>query len=148
MSDPRTKSAKAARGSKRDYEVFLSYSSENQSWIRRFRDALKDSGVTVWFDRELLLGERWKDEIEKALRQSRILVTVLTPDSIQRGSTFFELGAALADHKRIVPVLSEGVNPADLPPLVRQFQLVREKSPEAAAKRVAEAVLSEIGTAA
>lgn len=68
---------------------------------------------------------------------------VLTPESIQRPWTFFELGAALADGKRIVPVLSEGVELVDIPAVVRQFQFVRETSPEAAAKRVAEAVVLE-----
>ncbi len=68
---------------------------------------------------------------------------LITPESVQRPWTFFELGAALADGKRIVPVLSDDVDPADIPSVVRQFQFVREKSPEAAAKRVAEAVLHE-----
>lgn len=69
---------------------------------------------------------------------------VLTPESVQRPWTFFELGAALADKKRIVPVLSDDVDPAEIPAIVRQFQFVREKSPEAAAKRVAEAVMREL----
>ena len=69
---------------------------------------------------------------------------VLTSESIQRPWTFFELGAALADGKRIVPVLSDDVDPADIPSVVSQFQFVREPSPEAAAKRVAEAVVREI----
>ncbi len=56
---------------------------------------------------------------------------------------FFELGAALAGGKRIIPVLSDEVDPADIPSGIRQFQFVREKSPEAAAKRVAEAVILE-----
>jgi hypothetical protein len=127
---------------KPEYDVFLSYSSSDESWVRRFAEALSASGVSAWFDAHAIrAGDRWQDEVEKALRQSRVLIMVLTPESVQRPWTFFELGAALADHKRIVPVLSEGVDVADIPALVRQFQFVREKSPEAAAKRVAEAVM-------
>jgi len=44
--------------------------------------------------------------------------------------------------------LSEGVEIADVPLLVRQFQFVREKSPQMAAKRVAEAVLQTAEAAA
>jgi len=129
---------------RRPYDVFLSYSSASQPWVRKFTDALTASGITAWFDaHEILPGERWRDQIERALRQSRVLIMVLTPESIQRPWTFFELGAALADGKRIVPVLSDDVDPADIPAVVRQFQFVREKSPEAAAKRVAEAVVRE-----
>jgi hypothetical protein len=130
-----------------NYDVFLSYSSASQPWVREFTDALTASGITGWFDaHDILPGDRWQEQIEKALRQSRVLIMVLTPESIQRPWTFFELGAALADKKRIVPVLSEGVDPADIPAVVRQFQFVREQSPEAAAKRVAEAVMQEFQT--
>lgn len=135
---------KSQEQKRRSYDVFLSYSSASQPWVRKFTDALTASGVSAWFDaHEILPGERWQAQIEKALRQSRVLILVLTPESVQRPWTFFELGAALADGKRIVPVLSDDVDPADIPAVVRQFQFVREKSPEAAAKRVAEAVVHE-----
>lgn len=135
---------KSQEPKRRSYDVFLSYSSASQPWVRKFTDALTASGVSAWFDaHEILPGERWQAQIEKALRQSRVLILVLTPESVQRPWTFFELGAALADGKRIVPVLSDDVDPADIPAVVRQFQFVREKSPEAAAKRVAEAVVHE-----
>jgi len=130
------------------YDVFLSYSSASQPWVRKFTDALSASGVPAWFDaHQILPGERWQAQIEKALRQSRVLILVLTPESVQRPWTFFEVGAALAGGKRIVPVLSEDVDPSDIPAVVRQFQFVREKSPEAAAKRVAEAVMHETAAA-
>jgi hypothetical protein len=148
MSETTVATAEAAREPKRrSYDVFLSYSSASQPWVRKFSDALTDSGITTWFyAHDILPGARWRDQIERAISQSRVLIMVLTPESVQRPWTFFELGAALADGKRIVPVLSEDVDPADIPALVRQFQFVREKTPEAAAKRVAEAILRETET--
>jgi hypothetical protein len=145
MSETTVATADVPRVSKhRVYDVFLSYSSASQPWVRKFSDALTASGITTWFDaHDILPGERWRDQIERALRQSRVLIMVLTPKSVQRPWTFFELGAALADGKRIVPVLSEDVDPADIPALVSQFQFVRERTPEAAAKRVAEAIMRE-----
>ncbi len=132
----------------RSYDIFLSYSSASQPWVREFTEALTAAGVSTWFDaHDILPGDRWQAQIEKALRQSRVLIMVLTPESVQRPWTFFELGAALAGGKRIVPVLSDDVDPADIPPVVRQFQFVREKSPEAAARRVAEAVMYDTADA-
>lgn len=140
--------SKTQQPADRSYEVFLSYSSASQPWVRKFTEALTASGVSTWFDaHEILPGERWQAQIEKALRQSRVLIMVLTPESVQRAWTFFELGAALADGKRIVPVLSDDVDPSTIPAVVRQFQFVREKSPEAAARRVAEAVAHETARA-
>jgi hypothetical protein len=129
---------------RRSCDVFLSYSSPGQPWIRQFIDALSANGVSEWFDaHDILPGERWQAQIERALRESRVLILVLTPDSVQKPWTFFELGAALADGKRIVPVLSADVDPSEIPAVVRQFQFVREQSPEAAARRVAEAIAHE-----
>ncbi|HEX9984142.1 MAG TPA: toll/interleukin-1 receptor domain-containing protein [Thermoanaerobaculia bacterium] len=125
----------------RQYDVFLSYSSHDQPWVREFTSALREEGVKGWFDaHDIKPGDRWQDRVEEALRGSRTLVMVLTSDSVNRPWTFFELGAAVADGKRIVPVLAENVEISELPPLVRQYQFVREQSPQDAARKVAEAV--------
>src|SRR6266508_5061177 len=117
MAETTAETTRRSREQKhRPYDVFLSYSSASQPWVRQFTDALTASGITTWFDaHDILPGERWRDQIAKALRQSRVLIMVLTPESVQRPCTFFELGAALADKKRIVPVLSEDVDPSDIP---------------------------------
>src|SRR5947209_17176932 len=101
MAEITVETARTSREPRRGtYDVFLSYSSASQPWVRKFTDALTASGITAWFDaHEILPGERWQDQIEKALRQSRVLIMVLTPESIQRPWTFFELGAALADER-------------------------------------------------
>lgn len=127
--------------SERHYDVFLSYSAHDRPWVREFASALRAAGVKGWFDaHEIKPGDRWQDRVEEALRQSRTLVMVLTADSVSRPWTFFELGAAVADGKRIVPVLTEDVEISELPSLVRQYQFVREHSPEEAARKVAQAV--------
>jgi hypothetical protein len=41
----------------------------------------------------------------------------------------FELGAALIDKKRIIPVVTGDVDLVKIPMLVRQFQLLEESSP-------------------
>jgi hypothetical protein len=127
--------------SERHYDVFLSYSAHDRPWVRQFASALRAAGVKGWFDAsDIKPGDRWQDRVEEALRQSRTLVMVLTADSVSRPWTFFELGAAVADGKRIVPVIAEDFDISALPPLVRQYQFVREHSPEDAARKVAQAV--------
>jgi hypothetical protein len=126
---------------KQKYDVFLSYNMQDRSWVTEFSSALRSAGVTRWFDaHELKAGERWQEAIEGALRDSRVLVLVITPNSFSRPWTFFELGAAVAGHKRIIPVISGDVDLNSLPALVRKFQFVKESSPVEAAKRVAEAI--------
>lgn len=123
------------------HAVFLSYHTNDQAWVSAFAAALRSEGVPPWFDaHEIKAGERWQEVTERALRESETLVLVITPGSFDSPWTFFELGAAIAGRKRVIPVIKGEVNLGELPPLVRQFQFVREASPEDAARRVAEAL--------
>ena len=80
------------------------------------------------------------DEMEPALRTSRALVVVLTPDSANTPWTLFQLGAAIADYKQIVPVLGEDMTPSELPPFFRKYPFVQDSSPRVAAQKVATAL--------
>ena len=128
---------------KRRYDVFLSYSHQDKAWVSEFVAALREAGVTAWFDvQDLLPGERWREQIQEALRESSTLIVILNPRNVQSPWMFFELGAAVADKKRIIPVLAEGMPPEAVPVPLRQFQYLQEASPSAAGKRVAEAIKS------
>ncbi len=124
---------------KQRYDVFLSYSFKDKPWVSEFASALRDAGVKTWFDvSELAPGERWQDKIQEALRDSSTLIIILSPNSVESPWTFFELGAALADKKRIIPVVAEDVDLMRIASLLRQFQFLKESSPREAGRRVAE----------
>ena len=130
---------------KRKYDVFLSYSAKDKEWVKAFSSELKKSGLDAWFDAaQLAPGERWRDRVQDALRESRFLIAIVSPSSIHSPWTFFEIGAAVADHKRIIPVLTGGVDWGDLPSPLTQFQGLKEQEPADAARRVAE-VLTAAG---
>ena len=124
---------------KQRYDVFLSYSFKDKPWVSEFASALRDAGVKTWFDvSELAPGERWQDKVQEALRDSSTLIIILSPNSVESPWTFFELGAALADKKRIIPVVTEDVDLMRIASLLRQFQFLKESSPREAGRRVAE----------
>jgi hypothetical protein len=126
---------------KEHYDVFLSYSRGDEAWVREFATTLSNSGITNWFDiNEIPPGEKWQEKIEQALRESNTLVVVLSPQSVRSPWTFFELGAAVADKKKIIPVMAQDVAIDQIPLLVRNFQMLRAQSPTEAGKRVAEAI--------
>lgn len=123
------------------YRVFLSYAHEDREWVSDFAQALHDEGVSDWFDAfDIQPGERWQDRIEEALRTSRTFVVVLSAHSIQRPWTLFELGAAVADRKQIIPVITDDTTPEQVPLLLRKFQFLRESSARKAGQRVAQAI--------
>lgn len=121
--------------------VFLSYSNEDRVWAKKFAEALKEQGLALWFDEwELKPGDNMADAMEKALRESQALIFLLDSKSLERPSLFFELGAALALKKRVIPVVSEGVEQSKMPGLLLHWPQVVRKDPQETAIEVAKAV--------
>ena len=123
------------------YDVFISYAHDDREWASKFRAALDSAGIHTWFDASRLEpGERWQEKIEEALRDCQTLVLLVSQHSLDRPWTFFEIGAALAGKKRIIPVLTPDLEISQLPPLLSQFQALREDSPDKAAAKTAAAI--------
>ena len=121
------------------HDIFISYSQRDRPWVAEFTAALREAGVDHLFDvAEVRPGEPWQDLLETALRKSRTLILILTPTSIASPWTLFELGAAIGDHKRIIPVVANDLDPRDIPEVLRRYQFLTETSPREAGRRVAE----------
>jgi len=119
--------------------VFISYSAKDRPWVAEFTRTLREAGVQTLFDvADVPLGEPWQEHLESALRSSRTLILILTPTSVASPWTLFELGAAIGDHKRIIPVVVGDLDPADVPQILRRYQFLTEASPKEAGRRVAE----------
>jgi hypothetical protein len=121
------------------YDVFISYSAKDRPWASEFADALKNEGVRAWYDQvDLKPGDKLMDKIEEALRGSRAVVFLLTPEKLSSPWASFEIGAALGANKKIIPILRENVERSLLPSVWRRFAALDVSSPRAAGKRVAE----------
>jgi len=63
-----------------NYDVFISYKSEQESWARRLAELLRSFGLKVWRDHDAGDGIRtsalWRPEIESGLRASRAMVVL------------------------------------------------------------------------
>jgi TIR domain len=122
-------------------KVFLSYSYQDRPWIEEFVSSLQKNGIDVWYDvKEIQAGERWMSHVQEALRQSSTLVIVLSSHSLKSPWVYFEIGAAVADRKRIIPVLVGDIEFSRMPALLAQFQSLRAESPAKAGEQVAQVV--------
>ena len=123
------------------FNVFISHATEDKPWAAQFNTALRQQGVKTWFDAsDLAPGDSISTTIQQALRDCRILVIIYHPSMADFPMTYFELGAAVADGKRIIPVAiqQQDGEPRPLPVFLSKFQAIIETSPERAAQRVAE----------
>ncbi|MEA3349407.1 MAG: toll/interleukin-1 receptor domain-containing protein [Chloroflexota bacterium] len=92
-----------------EQRIFLSYSRENTSIMKRILKKLESYGFSVWIDDNLILGtESWKTAIEDAIRQSQGLVVIMSPNSKESLWVERELDFARVQGVRIFPVLAAG----------------------------------------
>lgn len=131
---------------KHKHSIFISYSHSepDREWVRKFVHALEDKHASVWFDENRLVpGELWTKAIEEGLRSSDIVAIVLSAQTSQMPSVLFELGAAIGMGKRIVPIVTPGLDPSALPvPLRLRHFLLRGSPEETAAELLGEQAIT------
>ena len=117
--------------------VFISHSAKDSDWARLFAQALKERGVQVWFDEfDVQPGELWREAIEAGLRSSDVLVALVDGDPSSKPNLFFELGAAIAMGKKVVPILPKELDPNVIPFDVRLRRYLIRDTPEHTAEEV------------
>jgi tetratricopeptide (TPR) repeat protein len=126
------------------FDVFLSYSSTDEAWVRRLAQDLKRYRVSVWLDRdEIRPGDRFVDALEQGMAQSRAIALVVSPASMASGwvKEMYNRAVALAQRQKeafqLIPVL---LHTAELPGFLGDRRWVDFRHPAEYATRVAELV--------
>ena len=71
---------KAARS-----RIFISYARPDASYARKTYGGLKSAGYEPWLDKEsLAVGQRWRTEIDKAIKGADFVVLLLSTKSVNR----------------------------------------------------------------
>ena len=65
-------------------EVFCSYSHEDEALrdkLEKYLSPLKRQRyITTWYDRRILAGQKWADEIDHHLNTAQIILLLISPD--------------------------------------------------------------------
>jgi hypothetical protein len=130
-------------------KVFISHSSSDKDWARKFAETLEHNGLEVWIDESRIKGgQAWVEALENGLRESDAVVLLISPDNINRPNLFFEIGAALGMNKAIIPVIPKDFDSHKLPLPLQRIKFLIRNSPEDTAKELATAIESLAGEAA
>jgi len=115
--EPTTKgSRRFAKAPPRRRRVFISYSHEDNAFLQRvlvhLRPLERDGLLDLWSDTNIKAGDRWRDEIRRALNGARIAVLLISADFL--ASDFIVtnelpplLAAAEEKGARIIPVIAK-----------------------------------------
>lgn len=86
--------------------AFFSYSRADSEFALRLAEDLKAAGATVWLDQlDIEPGQRWARAVENALKESPIVLVILSPASVGSGNVDDEVQFALKKNKRVIPIL-------------------------------------------
>jgi tetratricopeptide (TPR) repeat protein len=101
-------------------DLFISYSSDDRSYVKDIVREFESQGWTVWWDRHIEAGSSFDKKIEEALDDSRCVVVVWSRSSINSDWVRAEAAEGL-ERNTLVPILLDDVKP---PLLFRQKQAI------------------------
>jgi TIR domain len=87
-------------------DIFLSYASSDRSVAKKFADALESRGWSVWWDREIPIGENFDRVIEEELNAARCAVVLWSKESVRSRWVRAEASSA-AGRGCLIPVSIE-----------------------------------------
>ena len=69
-------------------DVFISYKREDRARIAPLARALEARGYTVWWDLELIAGQKWGKKIKAELDAAKCVIVVWTTQSVAADRTY------------------------------------------------------------
>ncbi len=103
--------------------VFLSYASQDSEAAKRICEALRNTGIEVWFDQsELRGGDAWDAKIRRQIKECALFVPIISANTQARAEGYFRLEWRLADQRThlmgkskafLMPVCIDGTHDAN-----------------------------------
>jgi nucleoside phosphorylase len=104
------------KGGQWKWDVFISYSRQDEAIASKIEEHLKNSGLRVWRDKDRIKpGDLFLKKLETGLEQTAAVVVLVSKSSMKSGWVEEEYSRAISISKedrkslRIIPVLIEGI---------------------------------------
>ena len=101
-------------------DVFISYAAKDRERVAKLVEGLQQAGVSVWIDQMgIEVAAMWSKEIVSAIRECKVLLLSISPQSTESENVVKELALASERKKPIIPIYLE---PAEIPETM-EYQL-------------------------
>jgi WD40 repeat protein len=95
-------------------KLFVSYSRKDSIAARKLIEAFKSMDQEVWVDWEAIPpAVDWLEQIFRGIEEADAFIFMLSPDSVASEVCKVEVGRAVLNNKRIIPIVLRDVNPRD-----------------------------------
>jgi hypothetical protein len=105
-------------------QIFLSYAQADEAFARALSSQLAKRGLSVWNrSDEVLPGDNIWLRIGEALKKSKAMIVLVSPDAMRSENVGREIKYALGDRNyegRVFPVTVR--RPSDVPWILRKFK--------------------------
>ncbi|MGE5375674.1 MAG: toll/interleukin-1 receptor domain-containing protein, partial [Bacteroidota bacterium] len=93
-------------------KLFVSYSRKDSTAARKLIEAFKSMGLDVWVDWEAIPpASDWLEQIFRGIEEADAFIFMLSPDSAASEVCKVEIGRAVLNNKRIIPIVLRDVEP-------------------------------------
>jgi hypothetical protein len=90
-------------------QIYLSYAARDRENAGNCRDELTKAGYRVWVNRDARAGQNWQYAVTEAIKESAVIIALLTPNSVDNVYFTYEWSFALGAGKKVIPVIFRGV---------------------------------------
>jgi hypothetical protein len=102
-------------------KVFISYSSADSKFADQLTSLLQNEDIDVWSaEKEIVPGELFVEKLDSAIMSADAIISVLSKSSGSAQYQQFELASALANGKKIIPIVID--REANVPFSLRNLQ--------------------------
>ena len=95
--------------------VFISYKSDDLTYVKTLAERLESAGIAVWYDREIRAGEVWSEELQTNILKADSVLVVLSPNSVRSRFVIGECEFAERNTKHIVPLVIGDLKETEIP---------------------------------
>jgi hypothetical protein len=107
-----------------NFNIFISHDSKDETVAVELKSFLENIFLnsTVYVSgRDLQGGQTWIENIKLSLKNSQVIISIITKESINNNWIYFETGAGFTDDKSI-PLITDGLKFGDLKPPLNLLQ--------------------------
>ncbi len=85
--------------------IFISYAHADSAFVDRLEADLRHQGFDPWVDRQRLKGgQRWRRELQDAVKRAKVLLVVLSPDAVASQNVQIEYDYVLELGNVVIPL--------------------------------------------